>query len=196
MRDRAVVTNTGYVTDVLADEAVRELSDGGTKPKLIYLAFTAAHKPLQATEALLAAVPKAIPDGRKLMSAVIIGLDRAIKRVLAVAKSDTLVFFLTDNGRNLGSNNPLRGGKSDIYEGGIRVPFIAMQGGAVAAGQVRSVPVSVIDILPTVLKVVGASPTLVWMGATSWARSRPTARWFSAISSVTGQRSEKTGISC
>jgi arylsulfatase A-like enzyme len=74
------------------------------------------------------------------MSAVIIGLDRAIKRVLAVAKPDTLVFFLTDNGRNLGSNNPLRGGKSDIYEGGIRVPFMAMQVGTVAAGQVRSVP--------------------------------------------------------
>jgi arylsulfatase A-like enzyme len=39
------------------------------------------------------------------------------------------------------------------------VPFMAMQVGTVAAGQVRSVPVSVIDILPTVLNAVGASPT-------------------------------------
>jgi arylsulfatase A-like enzyme len=159
MRQRTVVTNTGYVTDVLADEAVRELTDGTGRPKFLYLAFTAAHKPLQATEELLAAVPASIPDGHKLMAAVIIGLDRAIGRVLAAAKPGTLVFFATDNGRNLGTGNPLRGGKADIYEGGIRVPFLVMQAGTLAPRQTRSTPVGLVDIPPTILNRVGGLPT-------------------------------------
>ena len=59
---------------------------GGTAPRFLYLSFSAPHEPLLATPELLAAVPSSIPANQKLWAAVMIGLDRAIKRVLDVVK--------------------------------------------------------------------------------------------------------------
>ena len=64
---------------------------------------------------------------------------------------DTLVVFTSDNGGelNVTSNAPLRGGKSQLFEGGIRVPLIVKYPGHVPEGVVCSVPTSNVDfILP------------------------------------------------
>jgi arylsulfatase B len=75
-------------------------------------------------------------------------------------EKDTLVFFLSDNGgptRELTSSNlPLRGGKGQMYEGGIRVPFLFQWPGKVPAGQIYDRPVLSTDIFATIHAAAGA----------------------------------------
>ena len=74
-------------------------------------------------------------------------------------RGDTLVVFLSDNGgptaELTSSNAPLRGGKEDLYEGGIRVPFLTQWEGHLPGGVVYDRPVSSLDVLPTALAAAG-----------------------------------------
>src|SRR5690606_19762497 len=87
---------------------------------------------------------------------------------------NTFIVFTSDNGpwnampdrmfgRDIvkpwdhGTTGPFRGGKAGTYEGGHRVPFIAAWPGRVAPGQVSSVPISIVDLLPTIAGLAGAS---------------------------------------
>ena len=73
---------------------------------------------------------------------------------------DTLVFFLSDNGgphlKNASDNAPLRGGKSDIWEGGYRVPFAARYPDDIAAGTTFQQPVISLDIFATIAELANA----------------------------------------
>lgn len=78
---------------------------------------------------------------------------------------DTLVIFSSDNGAmqegghrrdSFNSSGQLRGGKRDLYEGGVRVPMIAWWPGKIAAGQVSDHPSAFWDISPTVRELSGA----------------------------------------
>jgi arylsulfatase A-like enzyme len=94
-------------------------------------------------------------------------MDDAVGRVLdaleaAGVQQQTLVFFLSDNGghpdANAASNLPLRGQKSSVYEGGIRVPFVVTWPARLPAGTVYERPVSGLDIVPTALAAAGVMP--------------------------------------
>ena len=54
-------------------------------------------------------------------------------------------------------NTPLRGGKLEVYEGGLRIPFI-VQGPQVPAGGVNDTPINLIDMFPTFMAMAGAEP--------------------------------------
>jgi arylsulfatase A-like enzyme len=99
---------------------------------------------------------------------MVVTLDRYVARIMqalaAKGVSDhTLVIFTSDNGSHfeggyrpemLGSNGPLRGGKRDLYEGGIRVPFIAhWPAGITSPGRVVDLPSAFWDFLPTVCEL-------------------------------------------
>jgi arylsulfatase A len=81
-----------------------------------------------------------------------------------------VVFFTSDNGPSVEggsdpaffrSSGPLRGGKRDVYEGGIRVPMIAWGPGVLAAsGETSDHVWALWDVLPTVADLVGATPPL------------------------------------
>jgi arylsulfatase A-like enzyme len=85
----------------------------------------------------------------------------AINRKLQQEHLDrrTLIFFLSDNGghpfANAARNHPLRGQKSTVFEGGIRVPFFVKWTGHLPAGETYSHPVISLDILPTTLAAAG-----------------------------------------
>jgi arylsulfatase B len=92
-------------------------------------------------------------------------LDDSMGKVLAQLRDssieeNTLVVFLSDNGgptKELTSSNaPLRGGKGELWDGGIRVPFIAAWKNHINAGQIIDAPVASIDATATTLKVAGA----------------------------------------
>ena len=136
-RDRARIKNSGYVTDTLAAEAVRILQSTRTKPLFLYIPLTATHDPLQTS-----------------LAVAVQGVDRALGRVVAAAKPDTLFVFAGDNGRR--GNAPLRGGKYSIWEGGVRVPFILAWQGRVPAGASSATPVSLLDVAPTAMAAAGA----------------------------------------
>ncbi len=91
-------------------------------------------------------------------------MDEAIGEVLALLREqgeagNTLVVFLADNGGNRSTGNaPLRGGKGQLFEGGLRVPFIACWPGRLPAGRVCDDFLSALEIFPTLAKVAGAKP--------------------------------------
>ena len=91
--------------------------------------------------------------------ATIVALDEAVGRILDSLKAagleqDTLVFFFADNGGHpevRSENTPLRDYKWNLFEGGIRVPFLARYPAKWPAGRTFAHPVSSLDILPTCL---------------------------------------------
>ena len=95
--------------------------------------------------------------------ATIVALDEAVGRILGQLKTsgleqDTLVFFFGDNGGHpevRSENTPLRDYKWNLFEGGIRVPFLARYPAKWPAGRDFTQPVSALDILPTCLAATG-----------------------------------------
>lgn len=88
-----------------------------------------------------------------------VGFARVLARLDELGLADrTYVFFLSDNGAPLhgGShtNAPLRGGKSTLWEGGVRVPWI-VRGPGVTPGAQSDEPIITWDLLPTVLDLAG-----------------------------------------
>lgn len=100
---------------------------------------------------------------RRILAGMIAGLDRGVGVVLdAVADAgvadNTLVLFFSDNGgvAGIGSNAPLRGDKATVFEGGTRVPAaIRWPAGLEGGGRKVEAPIGVIDVLPTLMAVVG-----------------------------------------
>lgn len=108
------------------------------------------------------------------------GLDWGIGKVLTYLETtddprnpghtliDNTYFMVSaDNGaaegrfgtkERVADNSPLRAGKSSIYEGGIRVPFL-ISGPGIAAGSVNETPVNLIDLFPTYLAMAGTEPS-------------------------------------
>ncbi|WP_162340583.1 sulfatase-like hydrolase/transferase [Cyclobacterium salsum] len=111
--------------------------------------------------------PEEVPD---VLVSMIEALDRNVGKLLAYLKAEgldqnTLLFFTSDNGQYLdyqgetwpvvGSNGLLRGEKSDLYEGGHRVPAIAWWPGKIPAGSQTHESLATFDLLPTFLAVTG-----------------------------------------
>jgi arylsulfatase A-like enzyme len=134
------------------------------QPFFLYLAFNAVHAPLQAPadEIAIFNTGNASRDTRLAMGK---RMDDAIGNVVAKLKREgvwenTLLFFLSDNGgplAQMANNTPLRGGKHQDYEGGIRVPFLVCWPGRLKPGESQAV-VSALDILPTSLAAAGLEP--------------------------------------
>jgi arylsulfatase A len=96
-------------------------------------------------------------------------IDDSVGEIIASLKKqnlldDTLIIFTSDNGPSteggyraeyLDSNGPLRGTKRDLYEGGIRVPFIASWPKSIQPGQTTDHPSAFWDFLPTVCELIG-----------------------------------------
>lgn len=90
-------------------------------------------------------------------------LDHHVGRLLAALDelglaANTLVVFTSDNGGHpvYSANGPLRGSKWNLYEGGVRVPWIVRWPGRVAAGRVSEAPFIGTDLLPTLAAATGA----------------------------------------
>jgi arylsulfatase A-like enzyme len=91
-------------------------------------------------------------------------MDDAVGAVLTKLRharidQETLIFFLSDNGgptrQTSSRNDPLRGFKGQVLEGGIRIPFLIQWKGHLPAGMVCKQPVISLDILPTAVAAAG-----------------------------------------
>ena len=157
------VNETGYLTNRLGEETCAFISRHKAGPFFVYLAFNAVHAPLQAPAEEIAKFNTGNPD-RNALLAMGKRLDDAIGSVVAKLKSEgvwenTLLFFISDNGGPLAQsadNSPLRGGKHQNYEGGIRVPFLVSWPARLKPGESQAV-VSCLDILATSLAAAGVS---------------------------------------
>ena len=106
------------------------------------------------------------PDHNPHLAAMLESIDDGVGMILAKLKElkierNTLVVFSSDNGgeSKVTSNAPMRGGKSSLYEGGIRVPLVVQWPAAVPAGKTCSTPNSNIDFYPTFLEAAGITPS-------------------------------------
>jgi arylsulfatase A-like enzyme len=156
----------GYLTTVLADESAAFIHRNREAPWFLYASFNAPHTPMQATPELLERVKHITEEPRRTYAAMVAGLDDAVGQILNQLTKDgldrrTLIFFLSDNGGPVGDNGslnaPLRGRKGQMWEGGVRVPFMARWNGVLPAGSTYRRPVSSLDILPTSLAAARAT---------------------------------------
>jgi arylsulfatase B len=155
----------GYSTDLIADEAVRFVSDSQVdKPWLLYIPFNAPHSPYQAKESDLKKYPQLKMANRRAYAAMVDSMDQAIGRIFTAldsqgATDNTLVLFFSDNGGipKVGSSNaPFRGAKLTVYEGGTRVcAAIRWPQGGLTGGKKFDGRIGYVDVLPTVVSVAG-----------------------------------------
>jgi len=170
LRNQVEEPERGELTTRLGEEATAYLQRHAREPKpwFLYLAFNAPHTPLQAREDMLKRFAHIADERRRTYAAMIATEDEAIGRVLGAldasgARGRTLIFFFSDNGgpmtkrnANASINAPLRGQKGDVFEGGIRVPFVVSWAGHLPAGQTYAQPVISLDVLPTALAAAGS----------------------------------------
>jgi arylsulfatase B len=108
------------------------------------------------------------PSARPLYAAVVDAMDQAVGRVLSTLdeqgiSEDTIVLFFSDNGGAAyalgGADNvPLRGGKGETFEGGIRVVSVMRWPGKIPAGSRFESILSVMDVFPTLADAAGVEP--------------------------------------
>ncbi len=98
---------------------------------------------------------------RQTLAAMISSLDDGVGAILKALEErgiagDTLVWFFSDNGgTGVGDNRPLRGAKGSVFEGGIRVTAALRWPARVSAGRTVTAPLAYIDVLPTLMQIVG-----------------------------------------
>lgn len=164
-----------YSQDKLMDEATTFLDARGGEPFFLYLPFALPHgngeQPFDEQYEIPSLGHYADRDWtprQKGYAAMVSRLDADVGRILDRLDSlglreNTLVVFTSDNGPvqdgevtdHFDSNGPLRGGKRDMYEGGIRVPLIVRWPGRVREGSVSDHPSAFWDWLPTLTEVAG-----------------------------------------
>ena len=161
---RTPVAEFGYLTKAFTERAVAFIEANKARPFFLYCAHSAVHSPLQADNETMKKFAHIEDIHRRIFAAMLSDLDTSVGGVLAKLDEhelagDTLVIFLSDNGgitpELTSSNAPLRGGKMNLYEGGVRVPFMMRWPGKIAAGRVYDLPVSSLDIYATAAQVSG-----------------------------------------
>jgi arylsulfatase A-like enzyme len=192
-RDDRLLQEEGHVTDLITREAVAWIEKPRQKPFFLYLPFTAVHIPIDEPKKYLDLHADVEPPSRRQYAACVSHLDDAIGQVVAALERagklrDTLLVFTSDNGgtpnaRNDdpqypgtyasgpagGSNLPLRGNKTEVYEGGIRVTALAHWPGRLKPAKLTA-PIHAVDWMPTLTKLAGYAPErdLKWDGRDVW----------------------------
>ena len=149
-----------YLPDRLTLEAVRFMVEHRDQPFLVYVAPHSVHAPFDPKPELLKkyqAKPGAT-EHDPVYAATIEALDTNIGRLHAALhrlglEQRTTILFTSDNGGNPQYTAPLKGGKGQLYEGGIRVPAFAWGYGVNARGTTCADPISSIDFYPTLLEL-------------------------------------------
>lgn len=177
-RNETLETVSGYATDVITEEAIREIKrlHQDAKPFYLHLSYNAPHfgKAWDSIAKSTQNVMQPKPDDlnqinedldplRRAFAAKVVGLDQSVGRVLqeidALGIADqTLVVFMTDHGGDPdygGSNLPYRGEKATLYEGGIRVPCMVRWPGRVRAGRITDQVACAVDWYATLLDLCG-----------------------------------------
>ena len=170
------VPEGAYLADWLTDQALEFMSTNRERPFFLYLPHFGVHSPYEAKPELIKRFKEKPGVGKHndpVYAAMIYSVDESVGRVVHKLEElglseNTLVIFSSDNGgvggysalgrRGSGvtDNSPLRAGKGTLYEGGLRVPYIARWPGVIPAGKTCDEPAVHVDLLPTFADVAGA----------------------------------------
>jgi len=166
-------------TQMIVDEAVRFIEKHRDRSFYVNVWPFLPHAILNPTEEQMAPYrefgPPNVPykGAHQVYYASVTDLDQQVGRLLQRLDElrlaeNTLVLFSSDNGpedmeiystnhSGVGSTGPFRGRKRSLYEGGVRVPFLARWPGRIPHGRVDTASVlSAVDVLPTIAKLAGS----------------------------------------
>ncbi|WP_375583931.1 alpha/beta fold hydrolase [Cyclobacterium xiamenense] len=150
------------ITKTYTDEAIRFIEQNKNQPFFLYLSHNMPHVPIYASDEFIGS------SKRGLYGDAVQELDWSVGQVLNKLESEnllenTLIIFSSDNGPWLamkelgGSAGPLREGKNYTFEGGMRVPTVAMWKGHIPEGSVHDGLATQMDWFPTIAKLTGAT---------------------------------------
>lgn len=152
----------GYITDVLTDKAIEFIGRNRDQPFFCYLPVNVPHSPFQLPDRYFDKYKaKGLSDRNAAVHGMVENLDDNLGRLFTQLeewglRENTIVVFITDNGPNgQRFNAGMRGWKSWVYEGGIRVPCFISWPGKIAAGQVLTELTDHVDVLPTLVGLTG-----------------------------------------
>lgn len=172
-----------YSHDLIMEKALGFIDKNADKPFFLYLTPTIPHADIVVPnnelfdyDGKFEEVPypgsgyRAQDKPRATFAAMVTRLDRDVQRVVDLLKEkgvldNTIIIFTSDNGthkegghdpRYFDSNGPFRGSKRDLYEGGIRTPFIVKWPGVVPEGAVSYQVSAFWDFMPTVCQLIQA----------------------------------------
>ncbi len=175
------VQTHGYCSDVFTDAAIDFIEENRKRPFFLYLSFNAPHTPLQVPDEYYFKYKELDPspdkyahkgqpipqmsdrdkDAARKVYAMVSNIDNNLGQLLRKVESlgldsNTVVIFLTDNGPQQNRYRAgLRGRKSSVYEGGIRVPCFMRFPGQLPDNLTVNVPTAHIDMFPTILDLCG-----------------------------------------
>lgn len=157
--------NNAYLTDLVMDKTLDFIANNQKQPFFLNYSPYAVHTPIQPVTSLLDKyLGKSASNGQNdaKYATMVENLDRNIGRLIDLLQEkqlldNTFIFFVTDNGGlfKVTKQRPLRAGKGSYYEGGIRIPAFAVWPGKIRPGQVCEVPITNLDIFPTLLELTG-----------------------------------------
>jgi len=160
----------GHATDLFSDWAIDyfEAATASDRPFFLFLSYNAPHFPIQPPDEWLQKVQdreEGIAELRAKNVAFVEHMDDGIGRVLSALEQtgldqNTIVIFTSDNGGSLphaASNGILRGGKQDMYEGGIKVPTCFVWPGTIPEGSDANILALTMDLFPTLCDMAGVT---------------------------------------
>jgi len=172
---------TDYAHDIFTKHAIDFIEKEKNGPWFLYLAYTIPHANNELTKQSgngmeipsvgdYANKPWTQPN--RNFAATVHHLDETVGQVLKKVQDlgiadDTIVIFCSDNGPHkeggndpelFNSNGPLRGIKRDLYDGGIRTPFIVRWPGRIEPGKTSDAVFAFWDFLPTAAELAGVKP--------------------------------------
>lgn len=197
-RNDELISEDGHATDLITDEAIRviQASASNAQPFFLYVAYSVPHYPLKEPEEWLSIYEEDTfnDEWRRLFAASVSHMDDGIGQIVDAIRDsgqeqETVIVFVSDNGgqknwsapksqydgqyanhETLGNNEPLRGWKTDLFEGGIRVPAFAVWPKKIPAGTTVDTPTHIVDWFPTLLALASnqKKPENAYDGQNIW----------------------------
>ena len=166
------IIEKGYTTDLITKHSVSFIKNNQENPFFLYIAHEAPHSPYQGRNDTAErtvdgefVIQGAREDRAVAYQEMIWAMDEGIGKIISCLDNnnlleETFIFFCSDNGANkVGSNDPLRGYKGQVWEGGHRVPAIAYWKNHTYSGK-NNQPVMSMDIYPTIVDLMGDNKSL------------------------------------
>lgn len=167
-----------YSHDLFTQETLDFVRREKDKPFFLYLAYTIPHANNEMGDQGMQSPSdypysnEPWPRNERNFAAMVTRMDRDVGRLMELLQDlglddNTVVMFAGDNGPHgegghsaelFNSNGPLRGGKGQPYDGGIRIPMIARWPGKIEGGRVSDYVGAFWDVLPTAAEMAGTKP--------------------------------------
>ena len=178
-RNDQLIDEKGHATDLITNEAIKFITDirNKKKPFFLYVPYSVPHIPLKEEQKWLDMYPDITNESRKLYAAAMTHMDDSIGQIIATLNENgltdnTIIIYMSDNGAQkswksgpnyygnkfppadvLGDNTPWKGWKTELYQGGIKVPALIYWKNKFHHTKIEDVT-TVEDIYPTIAKVL------------------------------------------